>query len=138
MEAGLSDLEGVSFAEAAKSSRGTTVRNLLEAGAPAAEFSRLLNSAAGNNHPRAGIITSPAEKTGFRPSFKGHAYFSFHASPRKAKSLSAHLFVTHPNTEAAEDTPIIFHRKADVEDSHARGDVLGQLHIGGAGHQELG
>ena len=79
--AGRSDLEGVLFAGAAKSSRGTTVRNLLEASTPAAEFSRLLNAVAGNNHPRAGIITSPAEKTGFRPGFKGHAHFSFHAPP---------------------------------------------------------
>ena len=81
MEAGLSDLEGVLFAEAAKSSRGATAGNLLEASTPPAELSGLFNSLAGNNHPRAGIITTPAEKTGFRPGFKGHAHFSFHAPP---------------------------------------------------------
>jgi hypothetical protein len=133
LKIGLHSLEWVLFAEAAKGSHGATARHLLHPNASSTEFARLLNSLARNNHPRTNIITSPAEAAGLWPYFKGHAHFSTHASSYKSEGLSVHLFVTHPDTETTEDTPVIFHGKSDFEKPHAGSNVLSHFHIGSTG-----
>jgi hypothetical protein len=131
-------LQRVLFAEAAEGSSRATSRHLLETDAPSAEFSGVCNSMAWNNHPRTDIVTSPAETAGFGSNFKGHTHFSTHPSSNKSERLSVHLFITHPDAETAEDTPVIFHGKSNFEEPHPGSDVLSYLHIWSAGHQEFG
>ena len=118
-------LERVSIAEAPKSSCGTAAGHFLEAGTPSTEFSGFFHSLAGDDYPGANEIASPAETAGFRPHLEGHAYFSAHSPPGKPERPSAHLFITHADAESAEDTSLVLHRKPDLEDTHAGGNVLG-------------
>jgi hypothetical protein len=102
-------LKWVLFAKATKGPCGATLWHLLHPDAPSAQFARLFHSLAGDDHARTNIIATPAETAGLWPDFKGHAHFSTHSSPYKSEGLSVHLFITHPDAEAAEDTPVILH-----------------------------
>ena len=130
--------EWVLFAEAAKGPCGTASGHFFETRTPSTELSGLCNTLAWNNHPWADIITSAAEAATFWSDLKGHAHFPTHASSCKSEGLSVHLFVAHPDAEAAEDTSVIFHGESNSEKSHAGGDVLGHFYIGSAGYEEFG
>ena len=126
-------LKRVLFAEAAEGSCGTTRRHLLEADTFPTEFPGFFNPLTWNNHPRADIVTSPAETAGFGPNLEGHTYFSTHSSPSKPEGFSVHLLITHPNTEAAENTTIILHGKSNLEQPHTGRYILRHLYVRGAG-----
>ena len=93
--------ERILFAEAAEGPHFATGGYVLKSDTSSTEFSGFCNSLARNDHSWADIITSPAETTGFRSYFKGHAHFSSHAPSNKSKGLSVHLFVTHPDAKTA-------------------------------------
>lgn len=137
MDAQGRQLEGVLFAEAAKGSIGTSTWELLGEDTSVAEIARFLNPLARNNHSGADMVTSPTQAAGLRPHLKGHAYFPADASSRKSGRFPIHLFITHANAEAAEDTAVVLHRKAHPGEAHTGSDVLDHLHIGSAGNEKL-